>query len=81
MINRIVAVPMIAILMPMTAQPSIMGEFSIHEWLRTLGWLSRRPWQLASAACSGSGSSRTNRKAEPIAGYPDGIGLKIIRCW
>ena len=39
-INGVVAVPVMVIVMLMTSQRSIMGEFTIGGWLRSLGWLS-----------------------------------------
>ena len=46
-INGVVAVPVITVMMLMTAQPRIMGKFTITGWLRALGWAST----LAMAAC------------------------------
>jgi Mn2+/Fe2+ NRAMP family transporter len=46
-INGVVAVPVMVILMLMTADRRIMGEFTVKGWLRTLGWLSTA----AMAAC------------------------------
>jgi Mn2+/Fe2+ NRAMP family transporter len=46
-INGVVAVPVMAIMMLMTAQPRIMGKFTITGWLRWLGWAST----IAMAAC------------------------------
>jgi len=46
-INGVVAVPVMTIMMMMTAQPRIMGKFTIGGWLRWLGWAST----LAMAAC------------------------------
>lgn len=48
-INGVVAVPVMVILMLMTAEKRIMGEFTIGGWLRALGWLSTA----AMAACVG----------------------------
>ena len=39
-INGIVAVPVMVIMMLMTAQPRIMGKFTVTGWLRWLGWAS-----------------------------------------
>jgi Mn2+/Fe2+ NRAMP family transporter len=39
-INGVVAVPVMVIVMLMTARRSIMGDFTISGWLRALGWLS-----------------------------------------
>jgi len=39
-INGIVAVPVMLVMMLMTAQHRIMGKFVIRGWLRRLGWLS-----------------------------------------
>ena len=46
-INGVVAVPVMTVMMLMTAQPRIMGKFVISGWLRWLGWAST----LAMAAC------------------------------
>jgi NRAMP (natural resistance-associated macrophage protein)-like metal ion transporter len=46
-INGVVAVPVMVLLMLMTANRSIMGDFTIGGWLRALGWLSTA----AMAAC------------------------------
>lgn len=46
-INGVVAVPVMVILMLMTAEPSIMGDFTVKGPLRILGWLSAA----AMAAC------------------------------
>lgn len=48
-INGVVAVPVMVILMLMTAERRIMGEFTIVGWLRALGWLSTA----VMAACVG----------------------------
>lgn len=45
-INGVVGVPVMVILMLMTAQRRIMGEFTVGGWLRALGWMS-------TAACIG----------------------------
>jgi Mn2+/Fe2+ NRAMP family transporter len=39
-INGVVAVPLMVLLMLMTAQRRVMGEFAIKGWLRALGWAS-----------------------------------------
>ena len=46
-INGIVAVPVMTVMMLMTAQRKIMGKFIIGGWLRWLGWASTA----AMAAC------------------------------
>ena len=46
-ISGVVAVPVMVLLMLMTANRSIMGDFTIGGWLRGLGWLSTA----AMAAC------------------------------
>lgn len=46
-INGIVSVPVMIIMMIMTAQPRVMGKFVISGWLRWLGWASTG----AMAAC------------------------------
>src|SRR4029453_12438804 len=37
-INGLVAVPVMFVMMIMTAQPRVMGKFTIKGWLRWLGW-------------------------------------------
>jgi NRAMP (natural resistance-associated macrophage protein)-like metal ion transporter len=37
-INGVVAVPVMSVMMLMTARKSVMGEFTITGWLRWLGW-------------------------------------------
>jgi Mn2+/Fe2+ NRAMP family transporter len=39
-INGIIAVPVMAVMMIMTAQTKVMGRFIIKGWLRWLGWAS-----------------------------------------
>jgi Mn2+/Fe2+ NRAMP family transporter len=46
-INGIIAVPVMVVMMIMTAQTKIMGKFVIKGWLRWLGWAST----IAMAAC------------------------------
>lgn len=48
-LNGIVAVPVMAVLMVMTAQPRIMGEFTVTGWLRGLGWASTAAMALSVA--------------------------------
>jgi NRAMP (natural resistance-associated macrophage protein)-like metal ion transporter len=48
-INGVVAVPVMTVMMLMTAQPKVMGKFTIGGWLRWLGWASTA----AMAACVG----------------------------
>jgi Mn2+/Fe2+ NRAMP family transporter len=49
-INGIVAVPVMIVMMLMTAQPRVMGKFTIAGWLRWLGWAAT----VAMAACVGT---------------------------
>jgi len=46
-INGIVAVPVMSVMMVMTAEQKIMGKFVVVGWLRSLGWVSTA----AMAAC------------------------------
>ena len=48
-INGVVAVPVMVILMMMTARPKIMGEFTVTGWLRWLGWASTAAMALCVA--------------------------------
>jgi NRAMP (natural resistance-associated macrophage protein)-like metal ion transporter len=47
-INGIIAVPVMTVMMLMTAQSRVMGKFIIKGWLRWLGWAST----LAMGACA-----------------------------
>ena len=47
-INGVVAVPVMTVMMLMTARRKVMGEFTIRGWLRWLGWGAT----LAMAACA-----------------------------
>ena len=49
-INGVVAVPVMIVMMLITAQPSVMGRFTITGWLRRLGWAAT----LAMALCVGA---------------------------
>ena len=46
-INGVISVPLMTVMMLMTAQRRVMGEFTIRGWLRWLGWAST----FAMAAC------------------------------
>jgi Mn2+/Fe2+ NRAMP family transporter len=46
-LNGVVAVPVMTVMMLMTAQRKVMGQFTIGGWLRWLGWTST----LAMAGC------------------------------
>jgi Mn2+/Fe2+ NRAMP family transporter len=48
-INGVVAVPVMIVMMLMTAQPRIMGRFTVTGWLRWLGWLATAV--MAACAC------------------------------
>ena len=39
-INGVIAVPVMTVMMLMTAQSKVMGKFIIKGWLRWLGWAS-----------------------------------------
>ena len=39
-INGVVAVPVMAIMMLMSANPKVMGKFVIQDPLRIIGWLA-----------------------------------------
>ena len=48
-INGLVAVPIMAIMMMMAANPKVMGQFTIDRPLKILGWLSTAVMALAAA--------------------------------
>ena len=48
-INGVVAVPIMIVMMLMTAKSDLMGKLVIKGWLRRLGWLSTA----IMAACTG----------------------------
>jgi Mn2+/Fe2+ NRAMP family transporter len=39
-VNGVVAVPVMAMIMLMASQRRIMGEFALHPWLKSLGWIA-----------------------------------------
>jgi Mn2+/Fe2+ NRAMP family transporter len=39
-VNGVVAVPVMAMIMHMASQRRVMGEFALHPWLKTLGWIA-----------------------------------------
>ncbi len=39
-VNGVVAVPVMAMIMLMASRRKIMGEFALHAWLKTLGWIA-----------------------------------------
>jgi Mn2+/Fe2+ NRAMP family transporter len=49
-INGVVAVPVMIVMMLITAQPRVMGRFTITGWLRRLGWAAT----LAMTLCVGA---------------------------
>lgn len=49
-INGLVAVPIIAIMMLVAANAKVMGQFTVHGWLRYLGWTTAIVMGLASVA-------------------------------
>jgi NRAMP (natural resistance-associated macrophage protein)-like metal ion transporter len=46
-INGVVAVPLMVVMMVMTAETKVMGQFTVQGWLRRFGWAST----IAMAAC------------------------------
>ena len=48
-VNGVVAVPIMAIMMTMAANPKVMGAFAIGLRLKILGWLSTAAMALAAA--------------------------------
>jgi Mn2+/Fe2+ NRAMP family transporter len=47
-VNGVVAVPIMAIMMMMAANPKVMGQFTIGRPLKILGWLSTAVMALAA---------------------------------
>ena len=39
-VNGVAAVPIMAMIMHMASQRGVMGEFALHPWLKTLGWIA-----------------------------------------
>ena len=39
-VNGVVAVPVMAMIMHMASQRRVMGEFALHPWLKSLGWIA-----------------------------------------
>jgi Mn2+/Fe2+ NRAMP family transporter len=53
-INGVVAVPIMIIMMHITANPKIMGRFPIHDGLRLIGWMATAVMAAAAAAMCAS---------------------------
>ncbi|WP_201839154.1 NRAMP family divalent metal transporter [Microvirga zambiensis] len=49
-INGVVAVPVMAIMMLLSAKEQVMGQFTVSGWLKGLGWLATAVMALAAAA-------------------------------
>lgn len=49
-VNGVVSVPIMVLMMLMTRQPRIMGDFIVGGWLRILGWLATVTMTLCVAA-------------------------------
>jgi NRAMP (natural resistance-associated macrophage protein)-like metal ion transporter len=58
-LNGIVAVPIMAMMMVIVANPKVMGRFKARSWLVVLGWLGTALMGIAVAALTGS--SRLSR--------------------
>jgi Mn2+/Fe2+ NRAMP family transporter len=39
-VNGVIAVPVMALVMSMTARKAVMGEFTVRGWLHAVGWIS-----------------------------------------
>ena len=48
-VNGVAAVPIMVMIMIMASQRRIMGEFALHPWLKTLGWLATAVMAAAAA--------------------------------
>jgi Mn2+/Fe2+ NRAMP family transporter len=48
-VNGVAAVPIMIMIMHMASQRRIMGEFALHPWLKTLGWLATAVMAAAAA--------------------------------
>jgi Mn2+/Fe2+ NRAMP family transporter len=56
-INGVVAVPVLTVMMLMTARPQVMGKFTISGGLRWLGWTTTALMGACVAAMAGTWSS------------------------
>ena len=52
-LNGVVAVPIMAVMMMMASNPSVMGQFTIEQPLKAFGWLSTVVMALAAAGMIG----------------------------
>jgi Mn2+/Fe2+ NRAMP family transporter len=46
-INGVAAVPLMVVMMVMTRQPRVMGQFTLPRWLHVIGWVSTAAMTLA----------------------------------
>ncbi len=49
-IDGVVAVPVMAIMMWLAAEPRVMGEFAVAGWVKALGWVATAVMAFAVAA-------------------------------
>ena len=68
-INGLVAVPIMAIMKMMAANPKVMGQFTIDRPLKILGWLSTAVMALAADGMSPSASSRALSRRSGLATF------------
>ena len=62
-INGLVAVPIMAIMMMMAANPKVMGQFTIDRPLKILGWLSTAVMALAADGMPSASSRALSRRS------------------
>jgi Mn2+/Fe2+ NRAMP family transporter len=48
-INGVAAVPLMVVMMVMTRQSRVMGQFTLPRWLQIVGWISTAAMALAVA--------------------------------
>ena len=78
MINGVVAVPVMVLLMLMTANRSIMGDFTIGGWLWALGWLSSKH-TLQIDWTAGHRNTLTEASRKQLASMPDPLAFNATR--
>ena len=73
-INGVVAVPVMTVMMLMTAQPRIMGKFTISGWLRALGWASTLAMAAGTIALGRDEGAYEEQLSTPPPATPPGPG-------
>jgi Mn2+/Fe2+ NRAMP family transporter len=64
-VNGVVAVPVMVVMMLMTANKKMMGRFVVRGYLRIVGWLPQASWRSQQLSCVQVASFRALFVARP----------------